>query len=64
MSCLFLVDRTVEDEVTATSIQLGAEEQYSRRLTFVSTNLFMVARISWCPDTSSNVSGLYFSTLQ
>jgi len=46
MSCLFLVDRRVEDEVIAISNQLGAEEQYSRRLTFVSTNLFMVARIS------------------
>ncbi len=31
--------------------------------TFVSTNLLMVARMSWCPDTSSRVSGRYFSTL-
>jgi hypothetical protein len=31
--------------------------------TFVSTNLLIVARISWWPETSSSVSGRYFSTL-
>ena len=39
-------------------LRVGAEP------TFVSTNLLMVARMSWCPDTSSRVSGRYFSTLE
>ena len=33
------------------------------RYTFDSTNLLIVARMSWWPDTSSRVSGRYFSTL-
>ena len=33
-------------------------------LTLVSTNRVMVARMSWWPETSSSVSGLYFSTLE
>ena len=33
-------------------------------LTFVSTNLLIVARISWCPDTSSRDAGRYFSILE
>lgn len=33
-------------------------------LTLVSTNRVMVARMSWWPETSSRVSGLYFSTLE
>ena len=32
--------------------------------TLVSTNRLMVARMSWWPETSSKVSGLYFSTLE
>jgi len=32
-------------------------------LTFESMNLLIVAKMSWWPDTSSRVSGLYFSTL-
>ena len=64
MSSQFLVDRRVGDAVVAVKGQLVAEQWHPMSLTFVSTNRFMVARISWCPETSSRVSGLYFSTLR
>ena len=43
------------------SVQSSPELGESR--TFVSTNLLIVARMSWWPETSSSVSGRYFSTL-
>lgn len=43
--------------------QWAAQNRRGSTHAFVSTNLLMVARISWCPETSSRVSGLYFSTL-
>ena len=46
MFCQFQGARRVEDAVIATRSQLGAGEIYFDRRTFVSTNLFIVARIS------------------
>ncbi len=46
MSCPFLGVRKVRDAVIAVGSQLGAKEGELGRPTFVSTNLFIVARIS------------------
>jgi hypothetical protein len=67
MFCPSQADRRTEDEgvakesaVDTRSIKEGGG---ARGRTLCSTNLLIVARMSWCPDTSSRVFGLYFSTL-
>src|SRR2546430_7877442 len=55
--------RRVEDVVISASISLCTSLVGRFKRTFASTNLFIVARMSWCPETSSRVFGRYFSTL-
>lgn len=45
-------------------LSVCASHVLSCELTFVSTNLLIVARMSWWPETSSRDSGRYFSTLE
>jgi hypothetical protein len=49
--------------VSVDLIRACCAKEAQREDTFVSTNLLIVARISWWPETSSSVSGRYFSTL-
>lgn len=64
MFSLFLADRKEGDVVVAFAQSVSAAETPCSPHTFVSTNLLIVAKMSWCPETSSRVLGLYFSTLE
>ena len=48
--------------INPVSLSISLRE-LEERCTFASTNLLIVARMSWWPDTSSRVLGRYFSTL-
>lgn len=65
MSCPFQEARRGEDVVIAIRhpVSFCSSLEAFGQQTFVSTNLLIVAKMSWCPDTSSKVFGLYFSTL-
>src|SRR3954469_2742810 len=63
MFCRSRADHRVIDVVTAMHCQERSIAVKWIRRTFDSTKRFMVARISWWPETSSSVFGRYFSTL-
>ena len=63
--CFARTGRAVEKEVRQT-LERQSENpllQERRRQTLCSINLLIVAKMSWCPETSSRVLGRYFSTL-
>ncbi len=62
MFCQFQGDHRAGDGEVS-ELELESKERRGNAHTFVSTNLLIVARISWWPETSSRVFGRYFSTL-
>src|SRR5271163_3161030 len=63
MFCPCQADRRTGDEGVARQSSVTRSMKKAEGRTLCSTNLLIVARMSWCPDTSSRVFGLYFSTL-
>lgn len=61
-SCQYLEGHKIGYGAISIQISISCIVEEKADLTFDSTNLLMVARMSWCPCTSSNVSGRYFST--
>src|SRR5271156_5970748 len=63
MFCPCQVDRRIRDEGVARKSSVTRSMKKAKGRTLCSTNLLIVARMSWCPDTSSREFVLYFFTL-